>query len=926
MLASVAQTVKQAYEGPFSLGVLTVAGVILVLAIGLLMWRENRVARSWVMPPLFILRVAAVAVVLWMLAGPVTRTITAHTKPKSIGVLVDTSGSMSVVDPMEEDNGAVRWAAVHESEGRAGLLTEMDGAAIALASARTHFHRFAEVCEGKGRAEAGRTLISRALQSADAAKQHLEEVLAGLKNGFGITNDRLTQANATLAADLLPRMQSLNKDMQSDRLLLAPDRAERIERTGDLLGAESNRLRHLADGLATWYAKRGDNATTTRMQAMSASTRLEKTAALLELAQESWLDELEPQVRVMRYCFDESVSPMADLDWGKTLAAASGSAAATDLAAAMEQAARDSVVETLEALVLFTDGQDNTGGDPLKKATAMSGVPAYIIPVGNIKPLRDVMLHHVQAPQAVLKDDLIVIEAMVDAHGCAGEDVVVDLIRDDKVVDSEEVAVTSESFIRRVTFAHKADKMGLQAFRLEVHPVPDERIADNNEARLSVEVTEDRITVLLADHLPRWEHRYLRNLFKRAEAVHYDELLFEPVSGEERRPRFPQDLDGWGQYRVVILGDVQPTDLTADQQKMLEQYVAKRGGTLVLIAGKDAMPSSYIGEELDKLLPVQPADQPPPDRERGYSLLVTAEGRAEPMTQLADDPEASDRFWREQFSSRFPIYDLSAYSQPKPASHVLIRAVPIAGAGEDLERALLCWHKYGRGRVVYLAAPVMYRLRYRHGDRPHQLFWEQLLRWAIAREVAAGSQTVRLAADKMRYGKGDQVRVMVRLSRLGGDEVREANCQVIARQEDKVLATEEMEEDEDVPGTYSAFLKDLPQGAITITTAGDQIDDLLASEEWVEPIETTVIMEPPDLLEMRNTRCNLPLLEQIAESTGGLVIPPTGLATAIAQLDLEPEVIEEVEQVPLWNRWVCLLVFLGCLTAEWVVRKLTGLA
>jgi len=46
----------------------------------------------------------------------------------------------------------------------------------------------------------------------------------------------------------------------------------------------------------------------------------------------------------------------------------------------------------------------------------------------------------------------------------------------------------------------------------------------------------------------------------------------------------------------------------------------------------------------------------------------------------------------------------------------------------------------------------------------------------------------------------------------------------------------------------------------------------------------------------------------------------------MGQLDLSPEVTERTERQPTWARWACLWVFLGCLTAEWIVRKLGGMA
>jgi len=223
---------------------------------------------------------------------------------------------------------------------------------------------------------------------------------------------------------------------------------------------------------------------------------------------------------------------------------------------------------------------------------------------------------------------------------------------------------------------------------------------------------------------------------------------------------------------------------------------------------------------------------------------------------------------------------------------------------------------------VYLSAPATYRLRYRYGDRYHHRFWGQLLRWAIAREIAGGSNTVRLATDKTNYQKGQQVQVTVRLSRLDGKSVSGADCTAVARQDEQTVARVELIEDDQEPGIYKAVLPALPTGSVTISAVGGQIQQ----EQYTEPVETRIMVDPDISKELRHTRCNLPLLKQIADVTGGLVLPPTALAATLSQLDLAPEVSENVTQQPLWTRWVYLWVFVGCLAAEWLIRKLAGLA
>jgi hypothetical protein len=76
---------------------------------------------------------------------------------------------------------------------------------------------------------------------------------------------------------------------------------------------------------------------------------------------------------------------------------------------------------------------------------------------------------------------------------------------------------------------------------------------------------------------------------------------------------------------------------------------------------------------------------------------------------------------------------------------------------------------------------------------------------------------------------------------------------------------------------------------------------------------------------MLNTQCNRALLEQVAQLTGGQVIPPTAIGEVLELVSFTPDVVSKVERTPLWNRWSSLLIVLGCLFTEWVVRKSKGL-
>jgi hypothetical protein len=207
----------------------------------------------------------------------------------------------------------------------------------------------------------------------------------------------------------------------------------------------------------------------------------------------------------------------------------------------------------------------------------------------------------------------------------------------------------------------------------------------------------------------------------------------------------------------------------------------------------------------------------------------------------------------------------------------------------------------------------------------HHRFWGQFLRWITAAGSGAGSDVVRLQTDRTRYGDGEPVEVTVWLKDTTGRPMDGEAVQVEARSFSDEATSVELTPDADVPGRYFGTFEELAAGAYQLSVGGRAVDELLKQSENAGEVKATITVTASDSIEMLNTQCNRALLEQVAEMTGGLVIPPTALREVFELVSFTPDVRESIERTPLWNRWSNLFVVLGCLFTEWVVRKAKGL-
>jgi hypothetical protein len=128
-----------------------------------------------------------------------------------------------------------------------------------------------------------------------------------------------------------------------------------------------------------------------------------------------------------------------------------------------------------------------------------------------------------------------------------------------------------------------------------------------------------------------------------------------------------------------------------------------------------------------------------------------------------------------------------------------------------------------------------------------------------------------------------------------------------------------------VPGEYRGEIRSLAAGAYRIEPAGNAVEQL-QRENSQEPATATLSVQKEMSSELTETRCDRALAQQIADVTGGQVVPPTAIDEILKLSNLEPLTSETIQQLPLWVQWKYLWIVFGCLQLEWIVRRRLGLS
>ena len=925
---------KIVFDGSVSLGGAIALVVLAALLAGWLMWRERKSLGLACSVLFWVLRMTALVVALWMLLGPMQERTEQLTRPQSIAIFADGSNSMITVDPVEPTD-AMRWSLATYDKSDSSPVTLCDRATVALRACH-------ESClDAQQQLGEHRPLgqLAAAIREIDATIGRVREYCNQLNSevaDYADLGERSERAEDLLNGPVTDALENLKKILDERNPSAAAELSESLENLVEGVASASRRLENLSYDVAATLAGDFDGQELDRDD----WSRREKTAAALDSLESAVLSEMAANVQVQRYVFDEQPSPLAEaVGWSAALDAVGPDSErfpTTDLSAMLGHLATTSANESIRLALVVSDGHHNSleATAPQEVASGLSDLPIYFVPVGNWQVVRDVHLHRAEAPSSVIQGDSTTIETIVTATNCDGVSTEIVLRHDGTELERKLVAFDGDRIDRRVQFQIVCEDLGWQDYEIEVELVDEEANTANNVLPVSLEVVRDELRVLLVDGISQYEYQYLHNLFVRDPHINHDELLFYPrVRGRgdiAARLRLPETVEDWATYDVVILGDINTRHFSRQSQEALVEYVRRRNGHLILIAGRDHMPHRYEGQPLMEVLPVDRTANL--QRDQAHGISITEEGRLNSALAIEDDSELSEVTWENTFL-RHPLYGLSEYSRPKETTRTLISAVPLNESEglvsrENLDNlaSFLCWQRVGSGRVVYLSSPQTYLLRFRRGDRLHHRFWGQMLRWITAAESAAGLETVRLSTNKNRYVVHEEIEVIAWLKDQSGRPLGDQDVEAIANTLDGPVETIVMEADAEVSGRYFGKFVDLEPGTYEIVLQGEVIELLTAaSEPQSGELRKLITVDASDEVEMLDTSTNLALLEQVAKITGGQVLPPTAMSEVLQLASLSPEVSETVRRRPLWNRWTNLWIVFGCLSLEWVIRKQKGL-
>jgi uncharacterized membrane protein len=485
-----------------------------------------------------------------------------------------------------------------------------------------------------------------------------------------------------------------------------------------------------------------------------------------------------------------------------------------------------------------------------------------------------------------------------------------------KVLASREVVLKNDGAQQTESLLFDAGVAGAKTLEVKADVLAGEENPNNNSVTRLVNVESRKPRVLYIEGEPRWEFKFIRRAVEEDRSLQlttmlrttqnkvYRQNVADPKELEQGFPAKVEELFG---FQGLIIGGVEIGYFTTTQQELIRNFVDRRGGGVLFLAGRTGLAEGgYASSPFADLLPVTLPSKRGTFVRDVASVELTAAGRESLVCRLEENPDRNADRWKK-------LPQLANYQEVGTAKP---GAVPLAefSPGGRGKFPLLVVQNYGRGRTAVLATGGTWRWQMQQelADRSHEMFWQQLLRWlsdtpgrviaSTPHPVLSDDSTVHLRAEvrDSTYLPMTDGHVQARIMGPGG-----------------VSGTVELLPEPVNPGVYSADW--------TAEGTGSYMAEIVATRGAEETgRDTLMFMRQDGVAENFRAEQNRELLEKLASETGGRYWRPNEVAKLPEEVSYSEAGITVRETRDLWDMPAVFLLALMIRSAEWLLRRKWG--
>ena len=601
----------------------------------------------------------------------------------------------------------------------------------------------------------------------------------------------------------------------------------------------------------------------------------------------------------------------------------------SDLSGAIADLADRHRDHRLAGVIVISDGGDTAAQEG--ESARSVGAPVIAVGVGDPVTARDREIVNLTAGEPLLAGASIDLSVSASTAGFGADPVEIRVSANGRPVDTRRVTPKAEGAPIHEVFTVSPEPDIATVYTVEIPAAGGELSPENNIRSVLVPPQAGRRKILIVEGAPGYEHTFLKRALAQDPGLDVDAVVRKGQNDDGRDTfyvqasgnrvaalagGYPAKRSELFAYDGIIFGNIEADFFTRDQLELTSEFVAARGGGLLVLGARSFDRQGLAGTPLDEVLPIDLTDRRGAVARASADTAVAApntpalteDGSAHPATRLAASFEESRRRW----SALPPLASVAAVGGPRPGAQIL--AVAIGGGAPA--QPLIAAQRYGQGRSMVFAGEASWQWRMMRPatDTSYERIWRQIARWLTAGSpgpvsIAAMSPSVPGVTDRITvtvrnqdYAAVGNAEVTIGVTAPNG-QTRQLTPALSSPQEGRYAVAARF----DQPGVYRIDA--------TALRAGERLGTATRQ----------VLVGGADL-EMTQPRLNEAVLRRLAAATGGKYLAAADAARLPALVRASHAEAGTPELRDLWHNGWSLLAIIALLAAEWIARRRVGLA
>jgi uncharacterized membrane protein len=487
-------------------------------------------------------------------------------------------------------------------------------------------------------------------------------------------------------------------------------------------------------------------------------SRLDAVREKLTGGKEPLIQRLSRDYDLRLFRFGTDLEPIDAASVAQLKAQAQG----TRLLELVQSAAKDAGAQS--AILLFSDGIANGDKKTLEGAPPLP-VPVFAVAAGEAEGFTDVRIAEVRAPQFAFRGREFKLDLTVHAAGLKGKTVPLYFNRGKNLITTRSITIDADPFEQKIALSFTPKEIGTHSFSLDIPPQAGEQITRNNQKEFKVDVQRDKIRILTLSGSPAWNYRFLRMAMKQDPLIELVSFVFlrtptDSVDVPDNQLSlipFPIDdifLEELKNFDLVFLDDFSHRAYFNPVYLDRVRDFVRDGGGLAMLGGVRSFDSGGYGESaLKEVLPVELDGKGSYQSTGGVRPVLTASGKAHPITRLLPDPRINEEAW-----TKMPA--LNGLNRVRGARGEVLLTADGAAAGAPL----LAIGRFGKGRTLALMSDDVWRWNFiaagnRESPQNHLKLVRQMVRW-LAQEPSFEQVQLRAIASAR---PGEKIAIKLRV-------------------------------------------------------------------------------------------------------------------------------------------------------------------